>query len=399
MQMSRVRIRYFVFLAFLVVFAGFGLCRGDVFVHRSTGEQLYGYAWGQGVDGKTTVHSEQRGKVELKLAQWRISYDRKGRHNKVVVMTLSDQITRKIQTEALIDSISKAASEGPLFIILQIDTPGGRIDYTRKICGEISRLTYCPIYAYVVGDEYGGAISAGAAIAFACDKIYMKENTVIGAAAPVVISSGVTKDLRKVYGDDVGEKVSSVWRAYLASLAEHNDRPGLLAGAMVDSEVEVVEVTKDQKRYFIDPVDKTKDHELVHTWSKKGSLLTLTAEEAVRCSVADKVVESLVEVLVDLKVGDANIAVDDSFAKAGRRLNIVRQKYDKVSRGLDLKIKQMRETQSQFRTVKILGDIRKDYKSLIALAKRYPDLKVSVNALQEQLNSAEAVYQELKVRR
>ncbi|MHC4212392.1 MAG: Clp protease/crotonase-like domain-containing protein [Planctomycetota bacterium] len=399
MQKRRIIVSRLVLYTVLAIFSSFGLCRGDVFVHRDSGEQFHGYAWGKAVDGKTTVHTQEKGKVELKLAQWRIGYDRKGRHNKVIVMTLSDQVTRKIQTDALIDSISKAASEGPLFIILQIDTPGGRIDYTRKICGEISRLTYCPIYAYIVGDEFGGAISAGAAIAFACDKIYMKKNTVIGAAAPVVISSGQTKDLRKILGEDVGEKVSSVWRAYLASLAEHNDRPGLLAGAMVDSEVEVVEVTKDQKRYFIDPVDKAHDQELVHTWSKKGSLLTLTAEEAVKCSVADKVVESLVEVLVDLKVGDANIAVDDSFAKAGRRLNIVRQKYDKVSRGLDLKIKQMRETQSQFRAVKILGDIRKDYKSLIALARRYPDLKVSVNALEEQLNSAEAVYQELKVRR
>jgi membrane-bound ClpP family serine protease len=397
--MSRMRLQLVLSVLALTGIVGVGFSRADTFVHRSSGEKMTGYVVGQAANGKMAVHTDQKGTTELSLAHWRIAYDRKGRQNKVVVLTIDGDIMLDVQVTALIESLNAAASEGPLFIVLQIDTPGGRVDYTKKICGVISRLTYCPVFAYIIGDKYGGAISAGSAVAFVCDKIYMNKNTVIGAAAPMVISSSGPKDFREVYGDDLGEKVSSAWRTYLASLAEQNDRPPLLAGAMVDSEMEVVEVRQEHERLFIDPINKTEKQELVHTWSKKGSLLTLTAEDAVACGIADKVVESLVEVFVDLKVGDANVVVDDSFSKAGRRFTMVKKRYYKVSRGLDLKIKQMRETQSQFRAVKILGEIRNDYKSLIALARRYPDLKVNVADLEKQLNSAEAVYHEWKVRR
>jgi hypothetical protein len=56
----------------------------------------------------------------------------------------------------------------------------------------------------------------------------------------------------------------------------------------------------------------------------------------------------------------------------------------------------MRQAHIPFRTRKMLRDIQKDYKSLIALAKRYSDLSIDVQALQRQLNSAEAFYKETK---
>jgi len=59
----------------------------------------------------------------------------------------------------------------------------------------------------------------------------------------------------------------------------------------------------------------------------------------------------------------------------------------------------MRQAPTRIRALKLLRDIRKDYKTLIALAKRYPDLEVSVQRLQMQLNSVEALYQKAKMRR
>jgi membrane-bound ClpP family serine protease len=383
----------------LVVIATSGsACCADTFTHRLTDEILHGYATSGTQDANTIVHTRQKGPVKLNLTYWRITSDPLGRNNKVFVLTLDNTIMLKIETDALIDALTEASDQGPLFILLVIDTPGGRVDYTRRICGTIARAVSCPVIAHIIGRKYGGAISAGAAVAFACDKIYMANNTVIGASAPMALSGTGPKDFRKIYGEEIGEKISSAWRAYLASLAEQNHRPRLLAAAMVDKDLDVVEVAEADKRLFIDPVNKTRDQQLVHTWSKKGSLLTLTAEEAVQCGIADKVVNSRQELLRLLKVENAEIVIDASFQNATKQFKRAKLRFNKLSKSLDLKIKQMKQAQTRHRALKLLRDIKKEYKAMLTLARRYPDLKVNIPLLQQQLNSAEVLYKETKTR-
>jgi ATP-dependent protease ClpP protease subunit len=384
--------------AFIILLVlGLGLeSRADTFTHRRSSEVLHGYSTGIKQYDKSIVHTEQKGVVELDLAQWRVTSDLKGRNNKVFVLSIDDKVMLDIETEALIDALSQTAAQGPLFIVLQIDTPGGRVDYARRICAAITQIQHCPIYAFANGGAYGGALSAGAAVAFACDKVYMASASSIGAASTVALVPDGPADFEELYGKTVAEKVNSAWRAYLASLAEQNRRPGLLAGAMVDKNLEVIEVKDKENRVFIDPVDRKPQQQLVHTWSKKGSLLTLTAEQAVNCGIADKVVKSRRELLHLLGADGAELVIDDSFQKAGRLFKKAKQRYNKISGRLDLRIKQMRQAHIPFRTRKMLRDIQKDYKSLIALTKRYPDLNIDVQALQRQLNSAEAFYKETK---
>jgi membrane-bound ClpP family serine protease len=305
----------------------------------------------------------------------------------------------EIETEAVVKAVAGACDQGPLFVLLEIDTPGGRVDFTKRICAAITQARNCQVVAFIKGGKYGGAISAGAAVAFACNKIYMAENTIIGAAAPTALSGGSAKDVKELFGEEVGEKIHSAWRAYLASLAEQHNRPALLAGAMVDKDLEVIEVWEPDKRLFIEPVDKTPQQHLVHTWSRKGSLLTLTAEEAAKCEIADKVVKSRQKLLRHLNAENAELVVDDSFQKAGEQFRKAKLRFNKLSKSIDLKIKQMKQTPIRVRAVKMLRDIRKDYKSLIILARRYPDLQVNVQVLERQLNSAEAIYKEMKMRR
>jgi ATP-dependent protease ClpP protease subunit len=384
--------------AFIILLVlGLGIESGaDTFTHRRSSEVLHGYSTGIKQYDKTIVHTEQKGVVELDLAQWRVTSDVKGRNNKVFVLSIDDKVMLEIETEALIEALSRTAAQGPLFIILQIDTPGGRVDYARRICAAITQIRHCPIYAFANGGAYGGALSAGAAVAFACDKVYMASASSIGAASTVALVPDGPADFEELYGKAVAEKVNSAWRAYLASLAEQNRRPGLLAGAMVDKNLEVIEVKDNENRAFIDPVDRKPQQQLVHTWSKKGSLLTLTARQAANCGIADKVVKSRPELLRLLGAEGAELVIDNSFQKAGRLFKKAKQRYDKISRRLDLRIKQMRQAHIPFRTRKMLRDIQKDYKSLIALAKRYSDLSIDVQALQRQLNSAEAFYKETK---
>jgi membrane-bound ClpP family serine protease len=381
----------------VVAFAS--VCLSDTFVHRRTRERLHGYATRQTEDGNTVMHTREKGRTGLNLTEWDITADRLGRNNKVVVLTLDGKIMLQMGTEALVEAIAEASDRGPLFILLEIDTPGGRTDYTRQICGAITRGSNCPVVAFVKGGKYGGAISAGAAVAFACDQVFMANNTVIGAAAAITLSGGDTKELQEMYGEELAEKISSAWRTYLASLAEQNDRPGLLACAMVDKDIEVIEVSQADRRLFIDPVNRTAEQELVHTWSKKGSLLTLTAQQAVNCKIADKIVNSRRELLRLLDAEKAGIVIDDSFEKAGRQFKRAKQRFINISNGLDMKIKQYRQAPTRIRAVKMLRDIKKDYRTLIGMAKRYPDLQVSVAFLERQLNSAEALYQDAKMNR
>jgi membrane-bound ClpP family serine protease len=383
--------------AFPVLLAFSLACFADTFTHRQTGEVLHGYIAGQAEDGKAIANTKEKGRVELDLAQWQIVADRLGRNNKVIVLTIDDEIALEIETRALEQEVAKLSNEGPLFILFEIDTPGGRGDLTQRICGAITQLKGCPTVAFVKGGKYGGALSAGAAVALACDKIYMADNTVIGAATAIAISeTGRPESLKEAFGEEVGEKFASAWRAYLASLAERKGRSGLLARAMVDRNTEVIEVADANQRLFIDPVNKKTQQHLVHTWSKKGTLLTLTAAEAVECGIADKVINSRQELLSELDAADAKVVLDSAIQDARAELKRARGQVNRIRKSIDFKIEQSKYPQPMPKALEILRSAKSEFQTLIRLAKKYPDLELDVQSLEDELNSVEAAYEDAK---
>jgi hypothetical protein len=385
-------------LAVSLVFLAFSLaCFADTFTHHQTGEVLHGYIAGQAEDGETIVSTKEKGQVGLNLAQWQIVTDRLGRNNKVIILTIDDEIELEIETQALEREVVKLSNEGPLFILFEIDTPGGRSDLTQRICGAITQIISCPTVAFVKGGKYGGALSAGAAVALSCDKIYMADNTVIGAATAITVSeTGRPESLKEAFGEEVGEKFASAWRAYFASLAEQNHRPGLLARAMVDKNTEVIEVAEANERLFIDPVNKKPQQHLVHTWSKKGSLLTLTAAEAVECMIADKVINSRRELLGELDAANAGIVINNEIQKARMELKRARGQLNRIRKSIDFKIEQSKYRHPRPKVLEILRSAKSEFQTLIKLAKKYPDLELDIQALEDELNSIEAAYQDAK---
>jgi len=372
-------------------------CFADTFTHLKTGEALHGYIAGQTEEGKAIVSTKEKGRVRANLAQWRIVTDRLGRNNKVIILTIDDEIELEIETEALEREVVKLSNEGPLFILLEIDTPGGRGDLARRICGAITQIRHCPTVTFIKGGRYGGALSAGAAVALACDKIYMADNTVIGAAMAISVSdAGRPESFKEAFGEEVAEKFTSAWRAYFASLAEQNHRPGLLARAMVDRDIEVVEVSEANERFFIDPVNKRPQQRLVRTWSKKGSLLTLTATEAVECMIADKIVNSRRELLSDLDVANADIVINDEVQKAGMELKRARGQLNRIRKSIDFKIEQSKYRHPRSEVLSILRSAKSEFQTLIKLARKYPDLGLNIQVLEDELNSVEAAYQDAK---
>ena len=155
-------------------------------------------------------------------------------------------------------TLTSAADEGADSVILQIDTPGGRIDSAVSIKDAILRSSV-PVIAFV--DK--NAISAGALISLACDSLYMATGSSIGAATAV--------DLQ---GNKASEKVISYFRAQMRATAEATGRRTDLAEAMVDEDIAVEGVIE------------------------AGKLLTLTTNEALELDFADGTADTVEDVLL-----------------------------------------------------------------------------------------------------
>ncbi|MBA7635095.1 hypothetical protein ES703_42695 [subsurface metagenome] len=429
-------------------------CVADTFTHHRTGESFNGYAVQRKKGNKTQVRVEGKPPQYLDLSAYEIRYNYLGRKNKIFIFSIKDSIDFICETEAFEKAIGEAANQGPLFILIEIDTPGGRIDLTKRICAAITKIDNCRTVAFVNGGKFnggkprilpsrnekqtpavGGAFSAGAIIALACDNIYMREGTSIGAATVIVTSSSGITDLKSGYGETVGEKMSSAWRAYCSAVAEHRNRPGLLAKAMVDKDIEILEVVENGERFFIELKNKKPTQSVVRILSDKGSLLTLTAGEAVQCGIADKVVASRDELFADLSATKATLIRDTATSKARREFEQDEQKFKKIL----LSITSLEEQAATFakevaaleeiisrdhkviyhngiwsdgwyratysereeqynptaineffekgdQCLKVLRALKKDYEKALLLAKKHPDLHHHVRTIEKGLN-------------
>ena len=408
--MKKLETAFTLALASIILFAG--VCLADTFTNRQTSEILHGYITSRSPgsaqsarrdssspkaaeadDAPISVFTQEKGLLKLNLKEWEIKRDNLGRNNKVIVVPVDDAIMYEIETEAFEKAIAESSQEGPLLILVEIDTPGGRVDLAQRMCTAITKGADCNVIAFVKGGKYGGAISAGAAVALSCNKIYMTDNTIIGAATLVTMPKDKDQLKDKKYEDVVNEKMSSAWRAYLASLAQQNDRPGLLARAMVDSSIEVVEVNQGAKRLFIEPMNKKPDQPVTRTWNKSGSLLTLTAKEAIECTIADGLVGSREQLLQQLQAGDANVVTDKKVASARKDLQIAQRKMDEALKSFDMKVKQSKYSQPAPKFLGMLRGARTDVENLKNLAKKYPDLHMDIDSIEAELNSINAAYE------
>jgi len=120
-------------------------------------------------------------------------------------------------------SLREAEAAGAAAVVLDINTPGGRVDAAESIVDAI-QATHIPVYAYVNPRAY----SAGALVAIATSGIYMRSGAVLGAATPV-----------DGQGVKMAEKYVSAMRAEFRSLAEERGLDPRIAEAMVDDSLGV----------------------------------------------------------------------------------------------------------------------------------------------------------------
>ena len=167
----------------------------------------------------------------------------------VYVLPVQDEIAQPV-LYILRRGLKEAIANGAGAVVLDMKTPGGALDVTFEIMGDLAKfpgqtITY-------VNDE---AVSAGAFISATTQEIWFAPDGVIGAAAPVSMT-----------GQDIDEtmklKITSYLKARVRAISEGRGYRGQVISAMID---------KDYELKIGDTVIKA-----------KGELLSLTAHEALK---------------------------------------------------------------------------------------------------------------------
>lgn len=164
-------------------------------------------------------------------------------------------------------AIMEAEAAGAAAVILDIETPGGRVDAAQRIVKFVLEAEI-PVYALVNTHAW----SAGALIALAADSIYMVPGSSIGAATPVYAD-----------GQKGSEKIVSAMRGEFRALAERRGLDPRIAEAMVDETIAVDGVVE------------------------AGRLLTLTPVEAIRLGLAAGEYDDLDALLTSLGLEQSTV--------------------------------------------------------------------------------------------
>lgn len=194
----------------------------------------------------------------------------------VYVVPLEDTVEKGLY-HFLNRAVTTAEKEGAAAVIFEVHTPGGAVD----AAGEIAKLlanTEVKTIAYINHN----ALSAGAYISLYADEIYMAPNGSMGAAAII-----------DQQGNTAGKKAESMWFTAMENAAKHSGRDPIYALAMADEEVDLPEYG-----------------------AKKGDLLTLSADEALKVGYAEGIADNMDGLLTTLGYHDANVlTLNETFAE------------------------------------------------------------------------------------
>ncbi len=212
-----------------------------------------------------------------------------------------------VGTQALLRRALDEARERGDRLVLDLDTPGGEIELMWQLANSLLDASDegVPTVAWI----HDRALSAGSLVALACERVYMRSHATIGSALPVQIGPGGL--LPASEDEEVREKLSSALRGEFRGVAEKRGRPGILAEAMVDPDIEVLQVRVEGELRLLSEVELddlrrgTAEVEFVRTVVSRGELLNATGSEAVELGLADGLAESFEELAGKLGLAGA----------------------------------------------------------------------------------------------
>lgn len=161
-----------------------------------------------------------------------------------------DKDIDKASQRLVVKGLEKAHEAQADYVLLDLDTYGGAVDAADSISSAILRYEI-PVIAFI----NMRAVSAGALISIACDSIYMKTGSSMGAATVVDPTGAVMPD-----------KYQSFMRGMMRATAEATGRDPHIAESMVDT----------------------------------ANVLSLTASEAIKVGYCNAVAENVEEVITQV---------------------------------------------------------------------------------------------------
>jgi membrane-bound serine protease (ClpP class) len=176
--------------------------------------------------------------------------------NKVFVMQIRSEIDPRTERYVKL-AFENAQKNQADYVIIDLDTYGGRIDNADAISNQILAFPK-PVFVFINPN----AGSAGAWISLACDKIYMTKNATMGAATVV-----------NGRGEAMPDKYQSYMRGKMRATATTNGRNPKIAEAMVDPSIEIEGIIE------------------------KGKVLTFTTQEAIKNQYCEGEVNSITDIL------------------------------------------------------------------------------------------------------
>jgi membrane-bound serine protease (ClpP class) len=177
----------------------------------------------------------------------------------------------------------EAALKNPDFILLHINTYGGEVLYADSIRTKILN-SKIPVYAFIDNN----AASAGALIALACDKVYMRPGGSMGAATVV-----------NQTGEQMPDKYQSYMRATMRATAEAHGKDTIINGN---------ETTYEWKRDPLIAEAMVDDRTVIPGIIDSGKTLTFTAQEAIKFNYCEGTAENVEDLIENqLKLTDYEI--------------------------------------------------------------------------------------------
>ena len=179
-------------------------------------------------------------------------------------------------------SIDRAIEIKADLVIIHMNTYGGMVDAADSIR---TKILNCPIPVYVFIDN--NAISAGALISIAANKIYMRDGAIIGAATVV-----------NQTGDVVPDKYQAVMRGMMRSTAEAHGKDTIVTGRDTTfrwrRDPQIAQAMVDPTISISGLIDSTK-------------VLTMTTEEAIRWRFCEGRAEKIEDILTANNIVDYKI--------------------------------------------------------------------------------------------
>ncbi|WP_411826632.1 NfeD family protein [Luteolibacter sp. AS25] len=169
------------------------------------------------------------------------------KQEKVVIIPIRDEIAAP-QLYILRRGLKTAIEQGADTVILDMETPGGRLDVTFDMLKALEKFPG-KVITYINTE----AISAGALISAGTEEIYFAPTAIIGAAAPITSTGQDIDNTAKL-------KIISYLKAKVRAISRQDKNRAMAISAMIDEDYELK---------FGETIIKP-----------KGELLSLTAQEA-----------------------------------------------------------------------------------------------------------------------